>query len=637
MFCCKCGQEIKQGAKFCPKCGSKQEEITPKKNKKKKQNKNKKIFIPIVAIFLLIMIFVFAKNSGAPTVTDDEIRLAVNNFQNNGEIAVDEEWIYYVLGNGGLNKFHIKDGTKEQILFENYFGEMFSLGGYLYSVSGGKFNIKESTNEYVEEVGSFLNYGCIQTDSKYYYTNSVLNRGDEGVYRVKVNNGEDYEKLMDLYPTQLILQGRYLYVMSAYDTINNISNEYKGTWKYNLETGEKEYLFEMCPRYFIVDEYNVYYTDSENRICSMRHDGEDVHIFEGAYTDRGLNISDEYIFYIDQEAEMLHRMNKDGTEDIVLCEDECSYGITIAGDNLIYCNSIDNEVYKMNFDGTIKCALTEAFPEKESVNVEEGDDEESDDEEITDEVDVEATTNGLKGMFSLEEMYDAEGFYIMYDDNSFDRYYGGNALTWDDHYMTYGMDYRPRNLVMSIMDMELNASKLKEGQLVLFWSHDYSMEGIYPVCESGYTLFRYNEDYKLEGLFYDIWSEKDVFIPWTSGKALYWSNPIEFKTVNGIDKEEYTDFPQIDEERQYTTFEPNQTYIIGTVEGTTLIEKEYKTDHKYFVHESESVPFELTPTADGYAIVNLDDLADGEYVFTVSYWDEEESSRKVRTTYLSIN
>ena len=100
-------------------------------------------------------------------------------------------------------------------------------------------------------------------------------------------------------------------------------------------------------------------------------------------------------------------------------------------------------------------------------------------------------------------------------------------------------------------------------------------------------------------------------------------------------KEEYDSFPST-EGRDFGSFPANETFTIGVIEGTTLVEKEYTTDHMYFLHADESSPYTLTPTTDGYAILDFSDTDPGEYVFTVSRWDEDARSRKVYSTYILV-
>ena len=127
-----------------------------------------------------------------------------------------------------------------------------------------------------------------------------------------------------------------------------------------------------------------------------------------------------------------------------------------------------------------------------------------------------------------------------------------------------------------------------------------------------------------------------MFLQWNSGHILYWTNPIEFETINGISKDEFNQYPQIEEGKLYQSFQPDETYVIGVVEGTTLIEKDYQTNYMFFKHSDESSAYKLNATADGYAIVDFSETPPGEYIFTISYWNTETSNRSVRSIYIEI-
>lgn len=242
-----------------------------------------------------------------------------------------------------------------------------------------------------------------------------------------------------------------------------------------------------------------------------------------------------------------------------------------------------------------------------------------------------------QGWYNLEEAQEMTGLFILYPDGSFDRYYSGSVLTWEDSYMTYGTDYFPEDLVISINRVEYNKELLNRGQLVLFWPYENRVrQGLYAIEESGYSLFRTDNDGKLEGLILTRSSSTGTTLTqWNQNKVFYWSNSVNYTTINGVLKEKYDGFPSA-EGRDFASFPANQTYTIGVVEGTTLVEKEYVTDHMYLLHADESSQYTLTPTTGGYAIFDFSDTKPGEYVFTTSYWNEDSRSRKVVSTYIVI-
>ncbi len=251
-------------------------------------------------------------------------------------------------------------------------------------------------------------------------------------------------------------------------------------------------------------------------------------------------------------------------------------------------------------------------------------------------------TTVSRGSYTLGECQEETGLFIRYPDGSFANYFTGYVLTWNVHAMTYGADYFPEDLVMSDVDKERNKERLDGGELVLFYPHTNRVQkGLYPVRESGYSLFRLDDDYpreayRLEGLILTRGTtDGRSFTQWNQNQVFYWSNTIEYTTINGIPAEDYDGFPSA-EGRDFASFPAHETYVIGTVEGTTLTEKQYESDYMYFLHEDESCEFGLTATTDGYAVFDFSNTPPGEYVFTISYWDEDAGGRRVKTAYFDL-
>lgn len=251
--------------------------------------------------------------------------------------------------------------------------------------------------------------------------------------------------------------------------------------------------------------------------------------------------------------------------------------------------------------------------------------------------DAEITGRAGRGYYSLEEAQEMDGFFILYPDGTLDSYHRGYVLTWDDVYMTYGIDYHPEDLVMNLNSIDYNEVVLYGGELVLFWPYTNRAEqGLFEVEESGYTLFRTDDEGDLEGLFLTCSDATGTGLTqWNQNQVFYWSNDIDYTTINGVSKEQYTEFPST-EGKTYGSFPAEKTFTIGVVDGTTLIEKEYQTDHMYLLHADSSSPYTLTPTTDGYAIFDFSKTPPGEYVFTTSYWDSDSGSRKAISTYIVI-
>lgn len=246
------------------------------------------------------------------------------------------------------------------------------------------------------------------------------------------------------------------------------------------------------------------------------------------------------------------------------------------------------------------------------------------------------TTEQTQGSYTLEEAQEMEGLFILYPDGSFERYYSGYVLTWNSQLMTYGTDSFPQDLIISTSRIDRNKAKLNGGQLVIFNPYDRVIEGLYAVKESGYSLFRTDEEGYLEGLILTRGSTTGTgLVQWNQNHTFYWSNSIDYTTINEVPKEQYNKFPST-EGRDFGSFPANQTFTIGVIEGTTLIEKEYKTDHMYFLHADSSSSYTLTPTIDGYTIFDFSNTPSGEYVYTTSHWDKDRGVRNVISTYILI-
>lgn len=243
-------------------------------------------------------------------------------------------------------------------------------------------------------------------------------------------------------------------------------------------------------------------------------------------------------------------------------------------------------------------------------------------------------TVAMHGEYTLEQCQESPGFYVLYDDGSFDRYYGGWVMNRSKTVYTYGNDYGEyEDLIISIGAIEHNKKILPEGKLVLFWPYDTIVwQGLYAVEESGCTLFRVNEDGKVEGLFMHEGNTLRGMDLWRQGN---WKGSYNYTTINGVSKETYDGFPTASGKR-YLSFPANQTYTIGAVEGTTLIEKEFRSDVMWFLHDSTESNLTLHPTTGGYAVFDFSDTAPGEYVFTISYWDMANKTRRGITTYILL-
>lgn len=244
-----------------------------------------------------------------------------------------------------------------------------------------------------------------------------------------------------------------------------------------------------------------------------------------------------------------------------------------------------------------------------------------------------------KGMWSLAQIQNNNGFWVKYLDGSFDKYDSGYVLNWKGpDPMTYGADYTPVNLLMDTAAVSANVRKIKDGQLVLVCSSDNRVRaGIVPVEYSGFTMARYNEDNKKEALFFSkVDDGSEVYVrKWVRGGSI--GNSVNCSTINGIPLEQYGSRIATSGYNRYSTFAKTEKYTIGIASGSTVTEYEYWTDGAfYFQKEVKPFDVKLAPTVDGYAIVDLSGIPAGDYILYYSYWADKGGGRTAMTTLITI-
>ena len=583
----------------------------------------------ILILAMMVALFSGCRKPGEVTARttnslNEQVRVATNNMQNNSRFATDGKYLYCSNWDDGI-------GSLKKIL----------------KVRMDDFSIESVYETTLPSGEAFSPYNlvCVE-NSLYYYTgmNGALFKLDTEMaesiqlplsqyFKTVKGFHYVYDRMFfnDLYVSRLYMQGEYIYFYSSKLILNGEALSENGLWRTDLDGSNLIKIAENRPRYFIVAEDRIYFVEEEDCIYSMNLDGSDRKVLTEAYIDADLSVTSintagDYIFYRYAENGTLHRVNTNGTNDVQL--NDCdTKNIVIAGDWVIYQNEDDWNYYKMHFDGSNNCLISEVPTDEETTEVSE-----------TSEMPVETEPATQKqGRYTLEEAQEMDGLFILYPDGSFDRYYGGYVLTWDTQPMTYGSDSFPEDLIISTSRIERNKSAMKGGQLVLFWPYENRVrDGLYAVEESGYSLFRTDEEGDLEGLILTRSSiTRADLVQWNQGHAFYWSNSINYTTINGVPKEQYDGFPST-EGRDFGSFPAHQTFTIGVVEGTTLVEEEYETDHMYYLHADSSSPFTLTPTTDGYAVFDFSGTPSGEYVYTVSRWDPDLCARRVVSTYIML-
>lgn len=352
MYCGNCGKEIEDRAIFCPECGSKvQVESLQKVEQPKRINyKPLKLIIPLAVIIVIVFagMKIFSHIQSTPSI--EEIQTATNNMQNGALVASDGTWLYY--NDSGLCKMQLEDGSKQSVISSDIYAEhMFYIGNSLYYYTFPGYYVLDGTAG--KDLGfSVFTEGCIQSDGAKFYVTGLSNYDDGGVYSTNVGNTKNGTKLSDIRPTNLLLQGDYLYVISGFGAINDLPNENYGTWRMDKNGNDPILLFDYCPTYLIFSGNKMYYTNEDRVVCSANLDGSDETVFEGAVVNGGLNVSENYIFYINSDTQTIYRMDKDSGSKVELNSDR-SGSLNIIGNWIFYENQdYDYEIYKMSFDGS---------------------------------------------------------------------------------------------------------------------------------------------------------------------------------------------------------------------------------------------------------------------------------------------
>lgn len=686
MRCSNCGTPLREGAKFCGKCGQaiavshpaprktsnasiferstlrsnghngRYSPAKPVKNRKKQQPSKGAwgIGILIVLIIVLLVVLVFAIRSlfsGTPSNEKDHINSPIEEEENiNSEtlendsdnvfskLGFDKQIIY--VADGKSTYYHGGEDLSNVYTYEfsedgfplayhyGYYNNFYSAmsGYYAYDTKGVTGEMISFINEtvhlneserdeqgekYKKELDKILKEYEIEAEDVSYNILGITDNLVTTNYGGTVNSVMTYNRLGKLTERKTYWSGELFttqttsYIADRKPLIYEMHNENSGVtsrMQYTYEAGDDPVSVEISSiedGTMTVSGYQYYTYDSNGNMSSSK--GSDGSYSEYTYDKNGIILMTDSSDGVDIEYTYHYKKLEVDPDDVeLLCNIYDHIGITyvLDGEGVVVTNTLNED--------TMSVATA-------------------------DPVDWE-------GSYNLSMIQDDPGLYIHYSDGSFDKYYTGDVFTWDMNAMTYGADYRPHDLIMSEGSTSSNRSKLEKGQLVLVWPYDNRViEGLYAVEESGYSLFRTDDEGDLEGLILTRGSTsgKD-FVQWNEGHVFYWSNSVDYKTINGVSKENYFDYPST-EGRDFASFAPNETYTIGVVEGTALVEKEYRTNYMYYLHADETSPYTLTPTTDGYAVFDFSNTAPGKYVFTISRWDDKDDSRRAVTTLIEIN
>lgn len=352
MFCGNCGKKIENNSAFCPACGAKVESAKAGKGKAVNTNIKKylRLVIAVLVTLAIVVIGIKVISYIQSIPSEKEIQIAANNIQNGALVASDGTWVYY--NDHGLCKMKLKNGAKQTVVSSDIHAEhMFCIGNSLYYYTFPGYNVLDGSTG--KDLGfSIFTENCIQSDGKKFYVTGSSNYEDSGVYSTNVGNTKKGTKLSDIHPTRLLLQGDYLYIVSAFTSINDTPNEDYGIWRIKTNGKNEMSIFDYCPSYLVFSGDKMYYTNEDRMICSANLDGSNEMVFEDAVVSGGLNVSEEYIFFISSGSQTIYRMNKDGSGMTELNNDN-SGSLNIIGEWIFYENrDYDYEIYKMSFDGS---------------------------------------------------------------------------------------------------------------------------------------------------------------------------------------------------------------------------------------------------------------------------------------------
>lgn len=236
-----------------------------------------------------------------------------------------------------------------------------------------------------------------------------------------------------------------------------------------------------------------------------------------------------------------------------------------------------------------------------------------------------------QGAFSIEGCKKHAGVFISYDDDSFDLIPSGGYCeglsTWYDGFD--GM-YIPNAIIDETPIVNKNMN------LVLFWDSDYLLS-LHPIHAEVNAFRTVSDDgtsgYGRMGQINSKSQSASIYLSYRNHESTY----IQPVYINGKPAYEYpaehfswTVRPYSGVSQDYTYQMWNfvgDTITLGTGEGTTLIEKTYDIDAKYYdcnvdhnsCEEQDVYYLKGIPTPSGYATLDLSDVPSGRYSMVLEY------------------
>lgn len=198
MFCSKCGNEIKEGERFCSNCGKSVNNIEEKKNS---NNFNKKITFAVLGIIVIVVIIgtvIFISNRKNSNIKNSNVNQMNNTIQQSDSIKENTKYIStgYNVNEDiemGLNYLYLVfNNTTFKLHFDANFGgdgyDMFIKGTYsqnenhiVFDFSNAKIGFNENEEEVTAEYKSIVNTWAN-------ILNNGVNISDEGKTLIAIDN-----------------------------------------------------------------------------------------------------------------------------------------------------------------------------------------------------------------------------------------------------------------------------------------------------------------------------------------------------------------------------------------------------------------------------------------------------------------
>lgn len=303
MFCSRCGNEIKEGAKYCSNCGK---SISNTENDKNSKKLNKKIILIVLGIIVVVAIIgtvIFISNRKNSNIKNSNVNQMTNTTQQSDIIKENTKYIStgYNVNEDiemGLNHLYLVfNNTTFKLYFDANFGgdgyDMFIKGTYSQSENHIVFdfsNVKIGFNENEEEVTA--EYKSI-VDTWSNILNNGVNISDEGETLIAIDN-----------------KGKTITFKS--NEQNNIeTNKYQinQNTKY-IATGIED-LYKQAG----ITEFYLVFNNDEVKLVSNINMGEDTY---EVYIIGSYNQNENHIIFDFSDAKVGYNNGKlDETEDII--------------------------------------------------------------------------------------------------------------------------------------------------------------------------------------------------------------------------------------------------------------------------------------------------------------------------------